>query len=136
MRNDCVWVKAHVFWRKLYREIKKCVCALKNCGLKIGNFAVVGLYRLARDKGSIGLDLSEGSEFFAFSEASLFSSTNWIHGSKSAVSGGCQSYKILRISAVVGLSRRLERSYPRSVSSKKSVSSASFFSELPKRYIL
>ena len=44
-------------------------------------------------------------------------------------------YPILTISAVVGLSRKLERSYPQSASSRKSVSSASFFSELLKRDI-
>ena len=47
--------------------------------------------------------------------------------------GIVQNYEILTISAVVSSSRKLARSYPRSASSKKSVSSASFFSELRKR---
>ena len=41
-------------------------------------------------------------------------------------------YANLIISAVVSSSRSLERSYPRSASSKNSVLSSSFFSELPK----
>ena len=43
-----------------------------------------------------------------------------------------RDYPILTISAVVLFSRSLERSYPRSASSKKRVASASFLSELPK----
>jgi len=44
--------------------------------------------------------------------------------------GGFKCYPILTISAVVSLSRRLERSYPRRASSLMSVSSLISFTEL------
>ena len=77
--------------------------------------------------------------------ASLTMSVILLREGVDTVSDGCHPimgmccYPILTISACVSVSvfsRRLERLYPRSASSKKRVSSLVFFSELPKNWKL